>query len=259
MNAIFSPTISLAGHDVTLLPAAAYEASFTASRDSIGFAFDAQSGSHAIGSDRGETFFRIPNSMAITPLGCDVRSGSERGGEYLLVCGPSIHGAAGRYRTNIQNSDALSAALQMRRWVLGNQKPSELEAEASILQLSEAALNPLRPAKAARWMTARRFRLITDAIEDNLDARLTVTGLAREIGISASFLSRAFVAFCGQTPYDYILSRRLQRARHLVATTDLPQTEIALCAGFSSQSHMTAIMKARLGLNPSMISRPQLA
>jgi AraC family transcriptional regulator len=257
MNAINSMMISVARHDVTLLPATAYEANFTASRDSIGFAFDAQSGSHAIGSDRAEAFSRIPNSMAVTPLGCDVQSGSARGGEYLLVSGPSIHAEAGRYRTNIQNSAAKYAALQMRRWVLGNKQPNELAAEASILQLSEAVMRPSRPAKAARWMTSRRFRLLTDAIEDNLEARLTVTLLAREIGVSASFLSRAFVAFSGQTPYDYILSRRLQRARLLMATTGLPLTEIALCVGFSSQSHMTAIMKSRLGLNPSRISRVQ--
>jgi AraC family transcriptional regulator len=256
MNAINSRTTIVAGHDVTLLPATAYEASFTASRDSIGFAFDAQSGSHAIGSDRAEAFSRIPNSMAVTPLGCDVRSRSERGGEYLLVGGPSIH-ATGRYRTNIQNMGAISAALQIRRWMLGKTQPNELVAEASILQLSEAVMRPSRPAKAARWMTSWRFRLITDAIEDNLAARLTVAGLAGEIGVSASFLSRAFIAYSGQTPYDYILSRRLHRARHLLATTDLPPTDIALCVGFSSQSHMTAIMKSRLGLNPSRISRVQ--
>ncbi|CTQ52579.1 Methylphosphotriester-DNA--protein-cysteine S-methyltransferase [Roseibium album] len=257
MNAINSLMISVARHDVTLLPSTAYEANFTASRDSIGFAFDAQSGSHAIGSDRAEAFSRIPNSMAVTPLGCDVRSRSERGGEYLLVSGPTIRVAAGRYRTNIQNMGAICAALQIRRWMLGKTQPNELAAEASILQLSEAVMRPSRPAKAARWMTSRRFRLIADAIDDNLAARLTVAGLAAEIGVSASFLSRAFIAYSGQTPYDYILSRRLQRARHLLATTDLPPTDIALCVGFSSQSHMTAIMKSRLGLNPSRISRVQ--
>ena len=100
-----------------------------------------------------------------------------------------------------------------------------------------------------------RFHRVTDLIEESLASPLTVARLAREIGVSASFLSRAFSAFCGQTPYDYILSRRLQRARRLIATTGGSLPEIALQAGFSSQSHMTSSMKARLGVSPSSIGR----
>lgn len=255
MNAVTSSTTLVVGHEVTLLPAAAYEASFTSICDSVGFAFDAQSGHHAIGSDKMEAFSRLPNSLALLPCGCDVRSGSERGGEYLLVSGPLIGTSQERYRTNIQNTEAIEAACWLRRSLLGNSQQTDLQAEKMIQQLSEAARRRCRPSKAARWMTSRRFKLITEMIEDNLDSRLTVAELARAISVSASFLNRAFKAYCGQTPYDFILSRRLQRARYLIATTKLPLPEIALQAGFSSQSHMTSIMNARLGLSPSMIRR----
>ncbi len=247
---------SFAGHKLTLLPATGYDVGFVAANDSLGFAFDAQAGHHAIGSDRSEAYFRLPNSLALTPRGCDVRSRSETGGEYLLLTGRAVRVPPDRYCTNIQNAGALAAAAALRIWLLSGETPAELEAEALIGKLCSTAFGRGGPGKAARWMTTRRFRRICNLIEDRLEDRLTVAALAAEIGVSASFLSRAFSAFCGQSPYDYIVSRRLQRARRLIATTARPLPDIALEAGFSSQSHMSASMKARLGLSPSDIARP---
>jgi len=246
------------GHRLVLLPAAAYDVRFTAPADSLGFAFDLQTGSHAIGSDRSEPYFRLPNSLALTPRGCDVRSSSPRGGEYLVLSGPSIRAPSGGYRTNIRDRAALPAAMRLRKWLLSGDCPGDLDLEAAIRALSGAVQGTGTPDKASRWMTPARFRRVADLIEANLSSSLTVARLAREIGVSASFLSRAFSAFCGQTPYDYILSRRLQRARRLIATTGGSLPEIALQAGFSSQSHMTSCMKARLGVGPSSIDRPSI-
>jgi AraC family transcriptional regulator len=254
-----SLTRAVASHEITVLPAAAYDARFTAEKDTVGFAFDVQTGCHAIGSDRGEDFFRFPNSLALTPCGCDIRSSSSGGGEYLLISGPLVRASAETYVTNIQNPNALSAACHLRSWMLGGTLPDPMTAEAVISRMCEAALGrPPRREKAARWMTQARFCSITEAIDENLDGTLTVAGLAREVGLSASFLSRAFTAFCGQTPYDYVLSRRIKEARRLIAETDLPLAEIACCSGFSSQSHMTAIMKARIGVSPARINRHRL-
>ncbi|MDN3718288.1 hypothetical protein QW131_01145 [Roseibium salinum] len=50
-------SLSLAGHQLSLLPAAGYDVGFTAPADSLGFAFDAQTGRHAVGSDRVGPFF----------------------------------------------------------------------------------------------------------------------------------------------------------------------------------------------------------
>ena len=131
-----------------------------------------------------------------------------------------------------------------------------LETEAYINTLAEAGLKPQRPGKAARWMTGNRFRKVADRIEADLGSNLSVAVLAQEIGVSASFLSRAFSAYCGQSPYDYIVSRRLQRARALIVSTGKPLAEIALRSGFSSQSHMTASFRTRLGVSPSKFARP---
>ncbi|MCK7610636.1 helix-turn-helix domain-containing protein [Roseibium sediminicola] len=247
--------LSVAGHRLVLLPAEAYDIGFVAAEDTLGFAFDSQTGSHAIGSDRRSPFCRLPNSLALTPKGCDVRSGSDRGGEYLQVSGEGVRFRDGAYRTNLQVPGALAVATELRKWLLAEMAPDALESEAWIERLTDLAEPQRRDPKAARWLTPARFRRVADLVEDRLETSLTVAGLAREIGVSASFLSRAFAACCGQSPYDFILSRRLQRARRLIETTGQPLAEIAAAAGFSSQSHMTACFRSRLGIAPSCLPR----
>ncbi|WFE89037.1 helix-turn-helix transcriptional regulator [Roseibium porphyridii] len=249
-------SIFAAGHQVKLLAPGAYDTSYVAAGDSIGFAFDAQSGSHAIGTDRSAAFYRDPNTFAGVPNGCDVRSSSRSGGEYLLVSGPQIAVSAKKYRSNIRADRTRALADQLRYWVISGQMPDVLAAENTFRQISAVVAKPKRDPKAARWMTPRRFRQLTETVEAKLEGPLTVAALAEEIGVSASFLSRAFKAYCGQSPYDFILSRRLQRARQLLEATQHSIATIALASGFSSQSHMTSVMRARLGVNPTMIRRP---
>jgi len=247
--------LTVAGYRLALLPAAAYDIGFVASEGTVGFAFDLQQGSHAIGSDRQRPFCRLPNSLAFTPKGCDVRSSSETGGEYLQISGPGIQTDTGGYLTNVQVPGALSAAGDIRKWLLAGDAPDDLSCEDRITRLVSAGRRPSNVPKAARWMTPMRFRRVSDFVEANLAANLTVAGIDGEIGVSASFLSRAFSALCGQSPYDFILSRRLQRARRLIATTGLPLAEIAAVSGFSSQSHMTTCFRSRIGVNPSSLTR----
>ena len=248
-------SLTVAGHQITLLPAMPYEIAFMAETNTIGFAFDGQSGRHAIDSDRLEKFQRLPNSIALTPAGCEIRSGSRSGGEYLQVGGAEVTLSGRRYQSNLLLPSALPAAFELRKWVLSGQVPDELTTESWLMRFTGGALRRQGPDKAARWMTPRRFDRITGQIEADLESVLTIAGLAGSIGVSPSFLSRAFAAFCGQSPYDYILSRRVQRARRLIETTGLPLAEIAAAAGFASQSHMTSVFRRRLGITPGEVHR----
>jgi AraC family transcriptional regulator len=252
-------SLSIVCSDVRLelLPARPYEISFTAAADSLGYAFDAQFGIHAIGSDRRTPFLRRPNSLAVMPKGCDVFSASSTGGEYLIITGSRL--AVAKVKTNLSAGPAARAAKDLRRALLAPDKVSLLDLEAGVLCLLSVTASTALPRKAERWMTERRFLCLTEMIEERLDEGLTVGDLAREIGTSASFLTRAFSAFAGQSPYDYIVSRRIARARALLATTRRPLTDIALSCGFSSQSHMTSALTTRLGLTPTALRRSLLS
>ena len=79
--------------------------------------------------------------------------------------------------------------------------------------------------------------------------------LAGLLGLPSSSFSRAFRTATGLSPYQYILSRRVAHAEALLRGSTLPLVEVADAAGFASQSHMTDVLRTRLGLTPGQIRR----
>ena len=80
---------------------------------------------------------------------------------------------------------------------------------------------------------------------------LDLQRLAREAHVSARHFSRSFLRVFGETPYQYLLSRRLERARHLLRTTELPVGEICLEVGFSSVGSFTTTFRRHVGVSPT--------
>ena len=102
-------------------------------------------------------------------------------------------------------------------------------------------------------MTQRRLRLIDELIEAGLDDKLTVRELAAALRLSTGFFSRAFKAAVGKTPHDYVIDRRISRARTLLLVDKRDLIAIALASGFTSHAHMTATFQRRLGVAPSQL------
>ncbi|HEX4274704.1 MAG TPA: AraC family transcriptional regulator, partial [Bryobacteraceae bacterium] len=106
--------------------------------------------------------------------------------------------------------------------------------------LARAHSTRSRPARvvAVKPIAGWKMRRLVDFIEENLESDLSLHALAAEVEISPLYLARAFRAAVGQSPHQYVLTRRIERARELLRNTDLPVVDVALAAGFSSQSHL---------------------
>ncbi|XVO85853.1 AraC family transcriptional regulator [Pseudomonas palleroniana] len=92
-------------------------------------------------------------------------------------------------------------------------------------------------------------------IERHVAHPLQVADLARIAELSVARLHARFMAECGQTPMDYIRTRRLQKALKLLRETVLPIGEIADCVGYSSQSAFAAAMLREFGASPGRLRR----
>ena len=246
---------------IELLPRAGYEASFVCERPVIGFAFEGQAGTHAFATSRRSAFRGKPNHISWVPRGCDVYSQSATGGEYLkITLEPGrVNGAAAGHRfSNVIDRTAIAAAQRLRRLLLGRTvEVLSCEREVSLLEERTRGIlaGEARRSRPAAWMTPRRLSLIDELIEARLDGRLTVNELAATLGLSDGFFSRAFAAAVGKPPHDYIIDRRIARARSLLASRHLDLVAIALASGFASHAHMTALFRERLGASPSDIRR----
>ena len=96
---------------------------------------------------------------------------------------------------------------------------------------------------------------VQDRIEAELGHALTLEELSQESGYSKSHFLRMFQSAVGQTPYQYLLGRRLHRARQFLKEKHLTVAEVALSCGFSSQAHMTDTFRKHLRTTPGEFRR----
>ena len=97
---------------------------------------------------------------------------------------------------------------------------------------------------------APKLRRLLAHIQANLDEDLEVATLAKMVGASVSCFARAFRQQVGATPHAYVLNARVDRAKHLLETTDIPLPQIALEVGFTSQSCLNVAFRRRVGITP---------
>jgi AraC-like DNA-binding protein len=97
---------------------------------------------------------------------------------------------------------------------------------------------------------APSIRRVRDRIDADLSARLTLAGLAGEVGLSRFQLLRGFARELGLTPHAYILQRRIALARRLIRA-GRALAEAAVVAGFYDQSHLNRCFTRQFGVTPS--------
>ncbi len=101
-------------------------------------------------------------------------------------------------------------------------------------------------------LTAQALRLIADGVVDDAG----VAGLAATLHVSERHIHRTLVAEVGAGPLQLAQSRRAQTARMLLEQTDLPVSDVAFAAGFSSIRQFNDVMKREFGSPPSTLRRP---
>jgi AraC family transcriptional regulator len=114
-----------------------------------------------------------------------------------------------------------------------------------------------RPARLplAKPIAGWRMRRVLEFIEEHLDGDLSLEAMASEVQLSPLYLARAFKAAIGQSPHQYVLTRRIARAKELLRNTDMLIVDVALSAGFSSQSHLSHWFLRHVGVSPAAYRR----
>jgi AraC family transcriptional regulator len=101
-------------------------------------------------------------------------------------------------------------------------------------------------------MAPRKLRKAIEFINDNLNQEETVTlgTVAAAVQMSYFHFSRAFKQSMGISPNAYMTEQRIARAKKMLSETDLPIADIALRAGFASQSHFTTTFRKLVWTTP---------
>lgn len=104
---------------------------------------------------------------------------------------------------------------------------------------------------SARLDGLRRMRRVRDRIDRCFAEPLDVEALAAEVHMSAGHLSRCFRDAFGESPYSYLMTRRLERAATLLRRSDISVTDVCFTVGFSSLGTFSTRFTECYGLPPS--------
>lgn len=117
-------------------------------------------------------------------------------------------------------------------------------------------LQSTRPEDAAassRRLTPRQQRRLREFIDAHLDDSLSVADLAAAAGVGTTHLKALFPATFGASAHQYVLGRRVERAKALLLSGQWSISAAALEAGFAHQSHLAHWMKRLIGVTPRQI------
>src|SRR6266852_1601554 len=112
-----------------------------------------------------------------------------------------------------------------------------------------------RPAAAQHPRDLARLRRVRDRIDREYAQPLDVEALARGVNMSAGHLSRQFRRAYGESPYAYLMTRRIERAMALLRRGDLSVTEVCFAVGCSSLGTFSSRFTELVGIPPSTYRR----
>jgi AraC-like DNA-binding protein len=112
-----------------------------------------------------------------------------------------------------------------------------------------------RPAEAQHLRDLARLRRVRDRMDREYTQPLDVEALARGVNMSAGHLSRQFRLAYGESPYSYLMTRRIERAMALLRRGDLSVTEICFEVGCASLGTFTTRFTELVGVPPSTYRR----
>ena len=112
-----------------------------------------------------------------------------------------------------------------------------------------------RPVAEQRLSDLARLRRVRDRMDREYAQPLDVEALARGVHMSAGHLSREFKLAYGESPYGYLMTRRIERAMALLRIGDLSVTEICFAVGCSSLGTFSTRFTELVGVPPSVYRR----
>ncbi|MFC0401930.1 helix-turn-helix transcriptional regulator [Paraburkholderia rhizosphaerae] len=130
--------------------------------------------------------------------------------------------------------DAVARAIAARALGIALQPPAAAHADAGKTPALE------------NWRLQRTIAFI----DDHLDQPISLQQLAHAVGLSPTYFAARFRAAVGASPRLFVMRRRIERAKVLLASTRMSMIDVALNVGFRTQSHFTTVFGRQEGATP---------
>jgi AraC family transcriptional regulator len=164
-----------------------------------------------------------------------------------------------RLRTAVTDAHVVDLVQRLQAQARQGQPWGSLYVEGLSLALASYVFGRYGPSQTPRddgsSLTPLQWEQLVAFVEDHLGDNLSLPHLASLVGYSADHFARLFKRAFRVSPHQYILERRVERAKAMLRTRSHSIAEVALSCGFASQAHLHATFRARTGLTPGAFRR----
>jgi len=95
------------------------------------------------------------------------------------------------------------------------------------------------------------LRKIRELIHAKIEDELSLDEMAESVGLSTAHFARMFRKSTGQTPHQFVLRQRLERAKTMLCAPDARVLDVAVACGFKTQQHFAQVFRDLWGVSPT--------
>jgi AraC family transcriptional regulator len=100
-------------------------------------------------------------------------------------------------------------------------------------------------------LTPARLRKVTELVHARMDSDLSLEEMAGAAGLSITHFSQMFRESTGQSPHQFVLRRRVERAKEMLRAVEMRVLDVAVACGFKTQQHFARVFRSVCGASPT--------
>jgi|SRR5215469_1398478 len=125
----------------------------------------------------------------------------------------------------------------------------ELAIAAALVDAYAGQSRSVRPLRGG--LGPARLRTITELVHAKMEDELTILELAQSVELSMTHFSRMFRESTGETPHQFVLRCRVERAQEMLRTPNTRVLDVAVACGFKTQQHFARVFRNVCGASPT--------
>ena len=120
---------------------------------------------------------------------------------------------------------------------------------ATLLDVFAGQSRSVRPLRGG--LGPARLRTVTEFVHARMEDDLTLTEMAQAVELSPTYFSRMFRQSTGETPHQFVLRNRIERAKEMLREAEARVLDVAVACGFKTQQHFARVFRRICGTSPT--------
>jgi AraC family transcriptional regulator len=126
-----------------------------------------------------------------------------------------------------------------------------IEQALAVALVNDYAVQRPSPRICRGGLTPARLRKVVELVHAEMDSDLSLEELADAAGLSITHFSQMFRQSTGQSPHQFLLDRRIERAKQMLRAAEMRVLDVAVACGFKSQQHFARVFRSVCGASPT--------